>query len=160
MKKAILGLNAVLILLIVIGDLCYMRFSGIALKSATSIAFTLLGGVNLVYARQQGIFHPFPAAMVIALAMAMVGDIALWFNFELGAILFALAHVLYFAAYCIHLRFEHGDLFACGAILLLSAIVMLFPIYDFGSTLMQGICYVYAGIISFMVGKAGANLLR
>lgn len=39
-------------------------------------------------------------------------------------------------------------------------IIECVPIFDFGSALMEGICIGYAFVISCMVGKTFANLLR
>ena len=59
------------------------------------------------------------------------------------------------------MEFKARDLILSILIFAVSAmIITLVPIFDFGSALMEGICMLYALVISFMVGKACSNLLR
>ena len=49
---------------------------------------------------------------------------------------------------------------ATGARISPNWLILLTPLFDFGSALMEGICIGYAFVISCMVGKTFANLLR
>ena len=53
------------------------------------------------------------------------------------------------------------DLLLTGAILIgTAALILLYPKFDFGGALMQGVCLVYGLIISCMVGKAVSGGIR
>ena len=134
---------------------------GLVLKSITSNLFVATGLINLIYCIKNKINLKFPIWMIIALISAMLGDISLEFNFYLGTAVFAVGHIFYFVSYCMLGKINPRDLL-CGSIISIIAIsIILFtPFLDFGSTLMLGVCCVYALIISFMVGKAISNLLK
>ncbi len=161
MKKSVFILNIILSLAVVAGDVCYMLFGGLWLKSITSAGFVLIGIINLIYALQnrKTANMKYTITMLIGLIFAMCGDIVLNVNFIGGAILFAVGHIFFFFAYTFIRKFEAPDIVIGICVFFVAAIVILFlPIFDFGGILMQIVCLVYALIISLMVGKAFANL--
>lgn len=161
MKKTFLILNVLLIAYTVVGDICYMTFGGLLLKGLASAGFAALGIVNVIYALRQRTPLRFPAIMCAGLVLCMLGDIFLGIQFFSGVALFGLGHVFYFVAYCALMRFRPRDLIP-GAVLFVCAalFVFLYPPFDFGSTLMLCVILAYALLISCMLGKAVANLLR
>ena len=55
MSKKIITINILLMLGIIIGDIFYILFGGLLLKGLTSLLFALLGLVNFIYTRKQGL---------------------------------------------------------------------------------------------------------
>ncbi len=159
-QQIIWPLNIALILSITLGDICYITLGGTLVKGLTSGLFVLLGLVNLAYVILQKRSLKFPIIMTVGLVFAMLGDILLNVEFIVGAIFFAIGHVWYFVAYSFIAKFKPSDLIYGVAIFVPSVLfILLMPIFDFDGVLMQIVCVVYALIISFMVGKALANLI-
>ena len=162
MKTKFLIVNLVLALLILVGDVCYITLGGLLIKGLTSAGFVVLGAVNLLYLiLNKDKDLKFPIIMLIGLFFAMLGDIVLNIYFIGGAILFAVGHVFYFVSYCMLNKFSVKDLLY-GALIFVPAVlfITLAPIFDFGGVLMEIVCVIYAIIISCMVGKAIANLVK
>ena len=162
MKKYFFIANILLALAVLAGDICYMLFGGLWLKSITSAGFVLIGLINLVYAIiTKSNRMKFTIIMFIGLVFAMLGDIVLNIHFMGGAILFAVGHIFFFLSYCFISKFKWTDLIAGGIIFVIALLILtLVPLFDFGSVLMQIICIFYALIISLMLGKAISNLIR
>jgi len=162
MKKTINILNICLILAILAGDVCYIIFGGLWLKSITSAGFVLLGAVNLIYAlKNKNNNKPFLFVMLFGLIFGMAGDIVLNLHFMAGAIVFAVGHVFYIVAYSLLNKIHWKDLIPSALIFIPSVLVItLLPIFDFGGVVMELVCVFYALIISCMVGKAVANLIK
>lgn len=155
-------INLLWAVLIWVGDCLYLQTGALLAKGLTSAAFVLMGVTNLIYLIcQKHRDYRFPATMLVGLGFAMLGDIVLNLHFIAGAVLFALGHVCFFVAYCLAQPFHWTDLIY-GAVILVPAglFILLAPMFDFGGVLMQVVCVVYATIISLMVGKAIANLVR
>lgn len=162
-EKNILRFNIVLGLLTVIGGLCYDTVShNLITKAIASFGFALLGLVNMLYGSRRGFSHrSFALIMVIGLFTGMAADIVLEIDFMMGALIFALGHVFYIAAYSKLLPFKAGDMVPGLLIFVpVAALVLFLPIFDFGGTAMQIVCLVYAGIIGIMCGKAFSNLRK
>ncbi len=162
MKKQFFIANILLALAVLAGDICYMLFGGLWLKSITSAGFVLIGLINLIYACiTKSNRLKYAIIMFVGLVFAMLGDIVLNVHFIGGAILFAIGHIFFFISYCFISKFKWTDLIAGGIIFAIAVLVLtLVPIFDFGSVLMQIICIFYALIISLMLGKAISNLIH
>lgn len=162
MKKGFMIANIVIAEIVVMLTMLYSEFSGVELKAACSITFVTLGIVNLVYAiLNKSNNLKFVIYFVVALTIAMVGDIVLWFDFVIGAAIFAVGHVFYFVAYCVLEKFHWKNLIVSACIFVPAALViLLYPNFDFGGILMQVVCLVYALIISLMLGKAISNVIK
>ena len=162
MKKIIGIINALLVAAIFVGNYFYLTEGGLLLKGLCSGAFALIGLVNLCYAllkKEKDLRYP--AAMAVGLVLAMLGDIFIGKNFVLGAGLFALGHVCYVIAYCFMMELRRRDLIFGGVIFLGAACFILFaPVLSFSAVYMRWVCFVYALIISMMVGKALSNVTR
>ncbi len=171
MKKVFNLINLALIFLVLLGDSFYIAVSvgalkldggSLWLKGLTSAMFVALGAVNLAYAilKRKGNLR-FCIVMLLGLVFGMAGDIVLNVHFIGGAVLFAIAHVFYFASYCTLLKFRWQDLLYGAAIFVPSVLLItLAPFFDFGGVLMEIVCVIYAIIISCMVGKSISNLVK
>lgn len=162
MKKVYYILNISLFLITMALGICYIVLGGLAFKGTASACFVLMGIFNLIYAiKNKNGKIKFSIMMLVGLTFAMLGDILLNIEFIVGAVLFAIAHVCYFVAYCMLSKFKWTDLIA-GAIIFLPSVlfITLAPIFDFGGVLMEIVCVIYALIISCMVGKSISNLIR
>ena len=161
MKKVFLYLNIIIACATFVMNYVYMTEGGVLLKGICCIGFALMGIVNLIYAaasKKKSIkFH---AVMALGLVLAMTGDVVLGFDFIIGASLFALGHVCYFIAQCFFMKPRWMDavisavIFACAG-----SFLMFFPKLNFDNDIMKYVCFVYALIISVMVGKALSNVI-
>lgn len=160
MKKGFIIANVILATICVILDIFYIIYGGLLLKGITSLFFVLIGITNLVYACiRKSSRISFAIIMVIGLVFAMSGDIGLNIDFITGAALFAIGHIFYFVAYTTIHKFRLRDFIPAACIFVPCLILLLTPIFDFGSVIMQVVCICYALIISCMVGKAASNYL-
>ena len=161
MKKSQLILNIIFASLIIIWDILYTFVfkSNLLVKSITSALFVIMGIVNLIFAiKSKSKNLKFPIIMVVALTLAMIGDIAINLIFELGAGFFAIGHIFYFLAYCYLIKFKWKDLlYALYIFVPILALILFVPIFDFGGIFLQIVCIVYASIISCMVSKSISN---
>lgn len=161
MNKMFKIFNTALIIAILTGDILYITIGGLLTKSITSILFVCLGIVNFLYIIKKTSNKRFAIMMLIGLFFAMLGDILLEIEFIIGAALFAIGHIFYFMAYNTLQKFKVRDLLISTCIFVPSILIILFvPIFNFGGTLMQIVCIIYASIISLMVGKAISNLVE
>lgn len=156
MKKNIFILNLILLVLLLVGDVCYILFGGLWLKTLTSLMFVAIGLINLIYAiKVKKRNFKFAITLFVGLVFAMAGDIVLNIHFIGGAILFAVGHVFFYIAYNFIEKFKFIDLLYTACVFIPALAILLFvPILNYGSTLMQIICILYTLVISFMVGKA------
>ena len=162
MKQKFNIINIIIILFVLVGDIFYITYDNLWIKSITSLCFVLLGGVNLIYLVKTNISNKkFPIIILIGLTFACGGDILLEINFITGAILFAIGHIFYFASYCQLIKFKPHDLII-GVIIFVPSVLFIYlaPIFDFGGGLMKIVCILYAIVISCMVGKAITNLIK
>ena len=155
-------INLVIALLVlVLGDV-YVEEGGLFLKGLASVGFAVMGAINAFYVWKNGTKHlKFALFMMMGLTLCWLGDIAINIEFIAGAAVFALGHVFYFVAYCAHERFRMSDLIMAAIIFLPAlAFITFAPMFDFGSGVLYAVCAVYAVIISCMVGKALAILIK
>lgn len=162
MKKFFFILNILITATCFVGNYFYLTEGGLELKSFCSACFALLGIVNLVYAllskRKNLRFHIF---MAIGLILAMSGDIVLGFDFIIGASLFAAGHICYLIGHCLLMKISKPDIIISAVIFICAGLFLLFcPLLTFDTPIMQWVCFVYAFIISAMVGKAISNFIR
>ena len=162
MKKSFAILNIFLIAAVFACNYFYITDGGSDLKALTSSLFVLLGLVNLIgSAVVKSRRIRFCVTMTAGLVLAMLGDIMIGRNFIIGALLFALGHIGYFAAQCFIMRFGVRDA-ACGAVLFaaVAAFLLLCPLLEFGDETIHLLCIAYALIISLMTGKAESDFFR
>lgn len=121
-----------------------------------------MGVINLIDALiERSAKLNFYIIMAIGLILAMLGDIFLGFNFILGAGLFASGHICFAVSYCVLQKFNKLDLLLAGILFAATGSFVLFcPLLTFSDGVMQGVCAVYALIISTMVGKALGSFIK
>ena len=163
LTTVILAVNLAIALFIWILDGLYIRYGAFSVKIVTSLLFTVMGFVNLVYlvlTKHNDL--KFPSVMVAGLTFAMLGDIILEIHFIVGAALFAVGHVLFFASYCFLRKPSLVDFLLGGVIMVFAVLfITLAPIFDFSDDiLMEIVCIVYAAVISLMVGKAIGDFVK
>ena len=158
-------INGVLGVAIVIAALLFMLLhktvSSYIVKTIPSILFVLVGLFNYIYCTKvlnNSENKKYSLILLCGLFFAMLGDIFLIDFFEIGAILFAVGHILFFVAFCfvskLNLRDAMIGLLIFGLALLF---IWLYPYFEFQG--MGALIVVYAFIISFMLGKAISNLI-
>lgn len=159
----ILAVNALLILTVFVLNYFYQSNGfTFALKCACSVGFALVGLVNLLYAymcKQKDI--GFYITMAVGLVLAMLGDVAINYDFIAGAAVFALGHVCFVIAYCLLSKIKWLDVVISAVIFIgAAAFLLLYPALDFGSEIIKWVCVAYALIISSMLGKAVSDFIR
>ena len=162
MKSKMLAVNIVLMLVTVFMGIYYTLNGTLAVKGLAAVTFVFIGAVNLCYCLFSRI-KPirFPVFIVSGLVFSMLGDIVLSISFIPGAVLFALGHILYFTAHLTLFVFSVKDLVPSFLLFVPTTVfITVSPIFDFGSSLMLGVCVCYTLIISLMVGKAVSNALK
>lgn len=160
MKKTFKILNVAAVFAAALAYILYR--DGMVSKGVASLGFVLIGLINLLYAvKAKAPSLKFPILLATGLLFCMIGDVAIDIQFILGALLFAIGHVFYFVSYCSLSKFKGKDLIPIAFFFAASTLLItLVPIFDFGAPLMEGICIVYALIISCMVGKSITNCLQ
>lgn len=158
MKRRVFQLNNALTILTVVLCMLYALRGGLLLKGLTCSGFAATGLVNLWFCMQNRRPLRFPVLLTLGLLVCMAADIALNLHFLTGAAIFTAGHILYLAAYGILTPFHPRDLLpALGLFCPSAALILLAPLFDFGSPLIRWVCLFYALVISCMLGKAIAN---
>ena len=161
MKKILISLNALFMFLTVFMVFIYRNFiGGIVMKGTCSLMFVILGIINLVYCcvkhKKCGAF---PLLLTLGLIFGMAADIVLCLDFITGAAVFAVGHIFFLASYCAYSGFRAKDILFSSFMLVISVIILMLPVFNYGSTLMFIIVLCYGLIISLMVGKAIGNFI-
>ena len=162
MKKSFYIINAILLALLIVGDIFYMTSGLLWVKGLASSVFVITGIFNFIYLIKvkNGNFK-FALIMVIGLFLGALADVLLGINFIVGAGVFALGHVVYYVAYMFIQKFKLLDLVISTAIAVPSVLfITLASMFSFGGAFMEIVCCVYAIIISLMLGKAISNCIR
>lgn len=154
--------NSIFLVLILVATGLYIPnvISESIIKPIDSALFVLCGVANLImlykFKNSKNIWKAF--VMLAGLIFACIGDIVLISNFMLGAIFFAIGHVIFIVFFFLIQKFDYKDIIFS---LLITAfcllLIFLLPVFDFGPYL--PIVAVYAVIISFMLGKALSNFV-
>lgn len=161
MTKSIKLANIVLMFMIALGDITYILTGHILAKAVTSVLFVVLGAVNLIFAfRDTSKNRKFSIFMLVGLFFACLGDIVLYFQFCIGAGLFAIGHILFFVSYIFLEKFNWKDLIPSGVIFVASLLIILIAPVLKMDVLMTVVAIAYALVISIMLGKAISNLIR
>lgn len=158
MKKRFQILNWILIAVNLAVMTLYWVKGGLLLKGITSLCFTLLGLLNLLYAWAAGV-RPltFPVLLTMGLALSTAADVILNMQFISGAVCFALAHVIYFSAYCVRHPFRWKDMGLIAVVAAVGLAVVNLPVFFIADTGMRLMIMAYSVVISFMLGKSIQN---
>lgn len=162
MKKKFYIINFLLTLAVFVGNYFYLTEGGLMLKALCSSGFASLGLLNLLYAllnKKKNLM--FANMMSIGLILAMIGDIVLWFNFIIGAAFFAAGHICYLIAQCFLVKIKWQDYLVSGIIFAgAGTFILVCPLLIFWQPIIKWVCFIYALIISIMMGKAICNFIR
>lgn len=127
-------------------------------KILASLSFVVTGVMNYFCGNHEN--KNFAHLLLIGLVCGMIGDIAILIDFKFGAICFAIGHILYIISFCKLRAFSIKDMLPISFFLVVSIAIVLIVLPQDTSMGMKIVCLVYAGIISFMTGKAvGLQLL-
>ena len=133
----------------------------LTLKFIGSGVCLLLGAFNFFWAiKDKEKNFGFALTMLIGLACSFGGDVAIEYEFIIGAALFALAHVCYVVGYYFISKFHWLDLVISIAFAIpASLLIALLPNFTFGDEILKYVVVCYSVIISFMFGKSLSNLI-
>lgn len=132
------------------------------LKCRTSTCFAVLAVINLLWSlwadRQNWKVY---TLLCLGLVLARQGDLAINHDFVTGAAIFAAGHVFLVTAYCVAQPPRWKDLLfillpTAGSL----AFLLFYPYLLFAHSAQRIVCFVYAVIISVMLGKAVSNFCR
>lgn len=157
MDKRMKRVNWILMSLALLCLVYYDMHRAIWLKGITSGWFVLIGFVNLVYNRKTG-NRRFLILLETGLFLSAAADVILWNDFLLGAGVFALAHVFYFAAFCALDALRGNDWIPIATVAAVSLIAVFGTPFIQAEGFMTYVMFAYALIISCMLGKDIANL--
>ena len=156
-EKGFIIYNSIMAALIVIADILYMTVdcSAYITKTIASVLFVICSTTNfiLLIKNYKGDKKWYSIFMLIGTIFSMMGDIFLIDFFIVGALMFAVGHILYVVAYMFLQQFTKKDLITWLVLVCICALVILVPqIYDFKG--IMPLILVYAIIISAMLAKA------
>lgn len=121
-------------------------------KILASLSFVATGVMNCFCGNHEN--KNFAHLLLIGLVCGMIGDIAILIDFKLGAICFAIGHILYIISFCKLMSFSIKDMLPISFFLVVSIAIVLVVLPHETPIAMRIVCLVYASIISFMTGKA------
>ena len=160
--RTILLYNIVFLAVIMIYDVLYIVFPDIfAFKIMASALFFACGLFNYLLLRNEhGLdskSNRFAICMVVGLAFAFAGDVAINLIFALGAGLFAIGHIWFFIAYLQLSKINWRDAIIFAIVFGISlCVILLYPNFDFKG--MFPVIIGYALIISAMLSKSISNI--
>lgn len=146
-------------ILMVLAMLCLVYYYGhrtIWLKGLTSAWFVALGFLNLCFGWKRG-NRRFLLLLEIGLFLSAAADVILWNDFLLGAGVFAMGHVFYFAAFCALDPLRVRDWIPIAAVAAVSLFAVFGTPYIQAKGFMAYVMFAYALIISAMLGKDISN---
>lgn len=127
-----------------------------SLKAAASLLFVLCSLANLLIVRRTAAaksVRRYQGILFIGQVFACAGDMVLNVHFIGGAVLFAVGHVLFLAAF-LTLQKPKGRDLMMAAVIIIGAVCLLtfYPGFSFEGPI-QAVVYVYAVVISCMLAK-------
>lgn len=161
-QRALKCSNLILLIGAALCLVIYDIFGGLWLKGVTSSWFVILGAVNCYAARHlDGKHLRFFVLMEAGLICGMLADVLLGIVFLAGVGIFALGHILYLVAFCTLEKTGMRDLWFSVPPLVISVFMIVgTPWVHVDDPVMRTMLLGYAVIISLMLGKAVANLVR
>ena len=162
MEKGLKRVNYVFLAVLIMWTIGYDVFRAFPMKCLASLTFVVLGFINCTYVWKNNKEKFKIAALLLAgLVFGMGGDVAIYFNFIMGAASFAVGHIFYCFTYGAIEKIRKSDLI-CTAVILVAILSFLFltPIFDFGDIIMKVVVIVYCVIICSMTAKSIMNAYR
>ena len=162
-RRLLLAVNILLIAAVCVLNYIYQSHGfNYALKCRASGCFAALAVINFLWALWADRKHwKLQLLLCLGLLLAWRGDLAINHDFVTGAAIFAAGHVFLVAGYCVAQPLRRGDWLCTLPVLAFSLGFLLFyPYLFFGDAIRRAACFIYAVIISCMLGKAAGNFLR
>lgn len=165
--KKILTINLVFFLFVLLFDGIYygLRFTDLnfglvtMFKGIASFLFFLQNLTNIIFCRK---LKPnniiIPSVLCVGQLFAFIADVVINFNFIIGAILFAIGHIFFAVAFYLLNKFNKMDIICILSVMAFAiCFLTLYPYFNFKG--MSVVIYIYAIIISIMLGKAISNFV-
>ena len=159
MHKRIKITNFILMALALLWLVYYDGHRTIVFKGITSAWFVVIGLINLIFRRHCG-SRKMLILMEIGLFLTAAADVILWNHFMMGAGIFALGHIFYFAAFSVMEPFRKGDWIPIGILAAVALVFIFCTPFIHVEGIMAAVLVAYALIISCMLGKDASNLRR
>lgn len=151
-KKAYYLRNAVLLFLLLLFTVISMFSNNILYKVLASLSFVAAGIMNYFCEPRQR--KTFSCLLIWGLIFGLFGDVGILIDFRIGALLFAIGHVLYYLSFCKINPPSAKDILPIVICILCSTAAVCFVLPPETSAFMRCICLLYACIISLMTGKS------
>lgn len=143
--------NAVLLCALLFFTIISLFSRNIVYKILASISFVTAGILNYFYECETS--NAFARLLLWGLICGLIGDVGILIDFRLGALCFAIGHILYYFSFCKLNPVSVKGILPVAFCLILSIAVVLLALPSETSALMRAICLIYACIISLMTGK-------
>jgi len=159
MKRKLLIWNVIWMLITMIFAAFFYVKEALTLKSLASISFVILATGNLISLKKDSEkVSKSSLVLFLGIVFCMIADVAIEFEFAIGAAVFALGHICYFIVYCCRQKFSFQDLlYGIPAFLASFYVVLFYQDMVYEPEILKVVCVVYAVIISVMAGKSLAN---
>ena len=151
--------NYILMALALLWLVYYDGHRTIVFKGITSAWFVVIGLINLICRWNTG-HRKVLVLMEIGLFLTAAADVILWNHFMLGAGIFAVGHIFYFAAFSVMDPFRKQDWLPIGILAAVTLVFIFCTPFIQVQGVMAAVLVAYALIISCMLGKNVANLRR
>ena len=157
-------INIVLSWTVMIFAFLFLITGNLLAKTAASICFAAIGVMNfIITGKRLKEYRAFSLLILCGLFVAMSGDVVINYSFIVGAALFAVGHILFFAAQCKLCRKEDRNRIrdiVCGiSLFAVNMLIMFLAPIEIRSETTTAVCAAYAAIISIMTGKAISNFI-
>ncbi len=169
MKRRVIIINLILFIAVMACNSVYygLRFTNISknvlvlFKGLASFLFVVVNMAN-GYIGMKALNSKKPCAFQMllfsGLTIAFIADVVIAYNFIFGAILFAIGHIIFLISFMNLYKPSIKDIIPIIAVIVISVLLLsLIPGLDFGN--IAPMIYIYAIIISFMLGKTISNVL-
>lgn len=156
-KFVMLSANFIFLLVVLTIAVIYSVTDLFLFKTIASILFFLIAIINFIKAKKNN--FEFAVFMLIALGISMIADIVINDRFILGALTFALAHIFYFFSLNSLEKFRFRNLLYAVPFFII-CVLLIFFLPNLNTISLNSVAVIYSVIISVMVGKALANLLK
>lgn len=157
-----MALNIILFAIMLIFDFVYIFTEELLFKIITSSLFISLGLINFTQCIKNKKDLKFPICMLTALIYAMIGDVLLEVNLDIGVIAFAVAQIFYCTSYSKLNTFVRRDFLYSFIISITTLISIVFILREviFNDISMFILGSMYIIILSSMLGKSISNVIR
>lgn len=144
--------NAVLFCSLLLFTVISMLSDNILFKALASLSFVIAGIMNYICGKR--LEKRFSCLLIGGLIFGFFGDVGIIIDFRIGALCFAVGHILYYLSFCKLKSFSRRDILPSAICFVISGTAVLFVLPPETSVFMRFVCILYACIISLMTGKS------